>query len=137
MMTPDSAQIVFDELRLTLGMLYQAMNTMEPVIRQQIKVIDTQRFVGNLMLFASFLVTIAVVVLVHLNHQQINIKKFWQVQIKNRWIAAVISVFALSVMLFNFLPGYLLFASSEMTKQTADGVGSSAIIEQLFEENPQ
>ncbi|MCL2690604.1 MAG: hypothetical protein FWE57_12280 [Chitinispirillia bacterium] len=109
MMTPDSAQIVFDELRFTLGMLYQAMNTMEPVIRQQIKVIDTQRFVGNLMLFISFLVTIAVVVLVHLNHQQIKIKQFWQVQIKNRWIAAVISVFALSVMLFNFFTRLFAF----------------------------
>lgn len=128
-MTPDSAQALLDEFRVTLGMMYHTMSTMEPVIMQQVEIINVQRFTGNLMLFICFLVTMAVIVLVHLSHQRISIKK--------RWLAAVMSVFAVSLMLFNFLPGYLLMASGEMVKQASSGAGLETVTEQLFEENLQ
>jgi len=124
-MTPDTLMIV-EQFKNTLAMMHQTMVQMGPIVEHQLQVIASQRLIANIMLFFCFGAALTAL-LFSLKSAQ-NARHIWNVSMKKRWLGLLIGAWALSLLLFNVVPGMILM---NMDKQVS-GISANYSKARLF-----
>jgi hypothetical protein len=111
-MSQDTLAAITEQFRLSIALLYRALLNAGPIITRQLEVIESFRFLGNILLFVCFLTVMFVLLKTHKDVQ--GVKKITEIQIKKRWLILMSTVFVFSLGVFNVYPGLALMQLDNM-----------------------
>jgi hypothetical protein len=110
---------LIDQFKNTLAMMHSTMVQMEPIVERQLEVIASQRLIANIMFLLCFAAAFSALVFSLKSAQ--NCKSIWNIHVKKRWLGTLVGTFAVSLFLFNIIPGIILMnMDQQISSITAD-----------------
>lgn len=98
--------MLLEQFKNTLALMHNTMIQMQPIVENQMQVIQLQRFLANSLLLSG-LVLFCVVLIFILKKEQC-VRKISEIHFPLKSIIILIAFWMISLAVFNFVPGVLL-----------------------------